>query len=419
MYQIYGLRLDPHKIDCVDRWVFAGNPFMIGESSKKSKKRILFLLCGFDFLRILASLLISTIHLIFFSIGCKRSRASSDGAPSVVLLGFGAGAEKSIFLRIKKWYRSDNVIEFSSLTKDDYFLFAPRPSFFSILSVMVGFWWRSYRVLAIHKPRYQRIDVRWFIYLSSAAYEYAVWYCWARAAKQKIQKAYVICNDLRSFALVNNDISVEYWQHGFFKKSLVFPDYSCISVMTTSDEEFVTGRVRGAVVRKVPGYDLGNFDDKMGVADLKSFIREDVKEIFIASIYGSNLFYQRVKNLLGYLQECGSYNVTVKVHPSESDSFWNIMSDRYRLQVLRADKDLVGSLRYINPDFFVSWYSTSFLDALNLGIKSLSLCTQAELGKAGLVFNLSQHVNAYDDLFLSSPNKPVLDPVKGKICDFS
>jgi len=402
LFQRYGLNLDPHNIDCFDRWAFTETPFEQEGHSGKSKKKILFEVCGSYYVRVLVSLLVSLMYLVFFSIRYNRSECVSKRGRSVLLLGFGAGAEEAIFAKLKERHRFDNVVEFAKITKGDYFSFGQRPKFFSLLVAIFRFWWRSYRVVSVHKRRVQSIGVQCFVYLSSATFEYAVWYCWAKASKGRIRKAYVICNDLRSFALVNNNIEVEYVQHGFLSKYLVFPDYDAASVMTSIDRVFVSNRVPSASVKVMPEYEMEKFYGRLLSPDLEDFIKKDVRSVFVASVYGSDFFYERVKVLFDYLIGCGSVNVTVKVHPAESNSFWYALADKYQFRLVKSGVDLIEALESVNPDLFVSWYSTSFLDALKLNIRSLSLCTQEELDNSGLVFNLSNYSNTFDDLVLPS-----------------
>lgn len=191
-----------------------------------------------------------------------------------------------------------------------------------------------------------------------------------RALHAADKEIFIACStaELPAHAACVTGFSVEYHQHGFLTRSLVFPDFAAMNALT-----MVEG---GHVASRVPGLNV-----HCQSVDIQQGSRERV--LAIASIYGKFDINPVIDLVRLALNE--KYQVVIRPHPRGEDAVWRDLRKMGGV-VIDSDGDFDAFLAKWQPAFLATWFSTTLLDGLLQGAIPVTLSA----AQPNLVFPLDQ-----------------------------
>jgi hypothetical protein len=170
--------------------------------------------------------------------------------------------------------------------------------------------------------------------------------------------------DLPAHAASVAGFSVEYHQHGFLARSLVFPDFSSMVALTNVEGAHVASRVPKLQAQCPP-----------------IEVREGPRRRVLALVgtYGEN-DSGPVNEIVRFALN-QKYQVVIRPHPLGKNLLWQDVRGM-RNVMIEADGNFDDFLAKWQPSFLVTWFSTTLLDGLLAGAVPVTLST----GRSNLVF---------------------------------
>ena len=191
-----------------------------------------------------------------------------------------------------------------------------------------------------------------------------------RALHAAEKEIFIACStaELPAHAACVVGFSVEYHQHGFLARSLVFPEFAAMNALTKVEGEHVASRVPGLRVH-------------CQSVDIQQGSRKRV--LAIASIYGKFDIIPVIALVRLALDQ--KYQVVIRPHPRGEDAVWRDLREMDGV-VIDADGDFDAFLAKWQPAFLATWFSTTLLDGLLAGAVPVTLSA----ARPNLVFPLDQ-----------------------------
>ena len=175
-------------------------------------------------------------------------------------------------------------------------------------------------------------------------------------------------SDLPAHAACIVGFSVEYHQHGFLARTLVFPDFAAMIALTEIEGAHVSSRVPGLDVH-CPSVEV-----QLGSSE---------RILAVAGTYGES-DPSPVNALVRIALEEG-YKVVIRPHPLGEDVLWQQVRGLQGVK-LEAEGNFGEFLEKWRPAFLATWSSTTLLDGLLAGAVPITLSA----GQTNLVFPFNQ-----------------------------
>lgn len=159
-------------------------------------------------------------------------------------------------------------------------------------------------------------------------------------------------------------LSVEYHQHGFLARTIVFPNFTVMHALTNVEGQHVAARIPNLKV---------------------NFPLEQIQEsscgqvLALAGTYGEN-DPRPVTELVRYAVD-RNYQVVIRPHPMGDDVLWSRVRDLHGV-IFDTEGNFNEFLTKWQPAFLATWFSTTLLDGLLNGAIPITLSA----GRSNLVF---------------------------------
>ena len=191
-----------------------------------------------------------------------------------------------------------------------------------------------------------------------------------RALRAADKEIVIACStvDLPAHAACILGIPVEYHQHGFLARTLVFPDFTTMISLTEIEGAHVASRVPGLRVQYMP-------------VEINQCSHERI--FALAGIY-LDIDIIPVVALVRFVLD-HKYQVVIRPHPQGDDAVWRDLRGIDGV-VIDTGGDFNAFLAEWQPAFLASWFSTTLLDGLLAGAVPVTLSA----ARPNLVFPLDQ-----------------------------
>lgn len=173
--------------------------------------------------------------------------------------------------------------------------------------------------------------------------------------------------DLPAYAAARAGIETVYFQHGFLRRSLVFPDFTRVIAFNVAEAEHIRSRLPAAAVT-VP---------KPTIRPLKV-----ERRLAVVGDYGDKL--DRSCGLIEFCRTAG-IDVVVRPHPADHSGYWNRWKG-IRGVSIDPDGSFDDFLERHRPCIMATWYSTTISDALLRGVVPVTL----EAEQSDVVFPVAE-----------------------------
>jgi hypothetical protein len=154
-----------------------------------------------------------------------------------------------------------------------------------------------------------------------------------------------------------------HFQHGFQRRSIVYPDFAEVYCFNRFEAEHFQARLPSSTVVIRP--------------DPVSFI-ETQRLVAISGIYGEKNEFDLCRSLIEWAQSCG-LPIVVRPHPQDFSGYWKRWAGMAGIDFMEERCDFDSFLEKVRPRFLVSWFSTTLFDALKRGSVPIALTQHADV----------------------------------------
>jgi len=293
---------------------------------------------------------------------------------SRIFVGFGAGAEESLY----NAYCSESTQPVVRISQVDVSTFGRvhRAKLGAVLRTLVRALRCATQVTQELPPSLDphRLQFRTFAAMRIGDYSFArAWFEAVRDSSKGISDVCLLAADTAAFAATDAGLRITYFQHGFIRRSLLFPDFSRVRALTKDEGEYLQVRVPQATMC-VAG-------SLVQAAELSQ------GEVLVASVYERPAEMCKVLPMLDWCSTQG-YQVRVRPHPREDRSFWTDDVRHGQFELDDTDSDFLSALERIRPRVVVSWYSTALAEALDCGIVPVTVSDESTPAVRDMVYPL-------------------------------
>lgn len=174
-------------------------------------------------------------------------------------------------------------------------------------------------------------------------------------------RVYCSTADIPAHAACLAGFRVEYWQHGFLARTLVFPRFSAMVALTAYEGRYVADRVPGLALS------LGApCTERAPVTETFAFAGDYQAPDPVPVTTIANLALAR------------GFRVVVRPHPNGFDELWSGIRGQEGV-VFDTEGRFEDFLEKWRPAFLVSWFSTTLLDGLRAGAVPITLARSTDL----------------------------------------
>lgn len=191
-----------------------------------------------------------------------------------------------------------------------------------------------------------------------------------RALHAEEPRLLIACStaDLSTHAACIVGFPVEYYQHGFLARTLIFPDIAMMLALTKIEGAHVASRVPGLLVR-YPSVLVQKSSDRRVLAIAGTYGEGDAKPV-------NTLVRSALDQKL---------QVVIRPHPLGDDKMWQDVKELKGV-IVEAKGNFDDFLIKWQPGFLASWFSTTLLDGLLAGAVPITLSDN----RPNLVFPFDQ-----------------------------
>ena len=166
--------------------------------------------------------------------------------------------------------------------------------------------------------------------------------------------------DLPAHAACLADFAVEYRQHGFLSRALVFPEFSRMIALTAFEGRYVADRVPRLVLKvDTPHTEQAPVTATLAFAG--DYVAHDPAPVVA----------------LADLALASGLRVVVRPHPRGFDELWSGIRGRDNV-VFDTEGRFEDFLEKWRPAFLASWFSTTLLDGLHAGAVPITLASSTD-----------------------------------------
>lgn len=316
----------------------------------------------------------------FKSRGVSRCKSMPGG----LFVGFGAGQEKQMFARIGE-ESGCNVVHLDQTL----------PSTFAVITrpPLIWLWRRAWDEAArvtrglrqSNLPEIKEHAQDWLTSIAIRIGTYVFFSVWAEYLPSAIRRIVFISPDTPAFAVLaaarqsNRKMTIEFWQHGLLRISVVLPKFDKVVALNKPEAEHIR------TVTGCPHVVL--------VSDRVALPLATARPILLfASVYDFVGFSKsnHVELLREVFAWAGRQNlqVIVRLHPCEEEGFWTNFASVVTID--RSGGSFEDCLERLAPKLVVSWFSTALVDALKGGVMPVLITPGSEQALADIVFPLDQ-----------------------------
>ena len=341
--------------------------------------------------------LIGCIDVTFWWRNSHKGNIKSIAIPCSIFVGFGAGPEEYMWDRFKK---ESSILSIRlDQTNPSTFGSIYRPK---IIDLLKKVWYEAKTAFEVimntELEPVRTLRVEYIINATLRLAQYAFFFQWWKGVNTDIKDLVFISPDIPAFACIDAGVStVRFWQHGLLRKSLIFPPFTSLMLLTNAEIKYYT--------KLLPVCDI--------VLDKRTLrVVNHTRTILFTSIYESSDFKKiRYLEILKSLSEWAlqkKMQIVIRKHPCETDSFWE---DNFPdIKILSLKESLDNSLLRLKPMLLITWFSTTLIDALRCNVVPVSINSMNESVVQDLIVNLREHC------LLWSENRDEIDQlVSGKI----
>lgn len=282
-----------------------------------------------------------------------RKCAADRGLPQAIFIGIGAMREQTLRENVKAQHGF--ALHFVDQRTPDGFAGLPAPGVVRV----TRHWMQSTReALAIlSKPDRDFAPMDLLSTLTMRNHELAYLLAWFGNLQDHRPDLPVFCStaDLAAHAACLTGFAVEYRQHGFLGRTLVFPRFSAMVALTAYEGRYVADRIAGLTLKV-------DAQRTTGSASSTTFaVAGDYQARDPAPV-----------SALVELAHANGFRVVVRPHPKGYDELWNWIRGRQNV-VFDTEGRFEDFLRKWQPAFVASWFSTTLLDGLLAGAVPVTL----------------------------------------------
>ena len=148
-----------------------------------------------------------------------------------------------------------------------------------------------------------------------------------------------------------------YFQHGFQRRSIVYPDFSAFYCFNRYEGEHFLSRLPKAkvIVRPEP-LDIVNTERAM----------------LIAGVYGKLRTHELSHSIIEWALKVG-LPIIVRPHPADTTDYWKRWKNRTGIRIDNEHCDFDSFLLKVRPRLVVTWFSTTLFDAIKRGAVPVTL----------------------------------------------
>jgi hypothetical protein len=291
-----------------------------------------------------------------------------------VFVGFGAGAEEAMFDRYRAESR-DAVFRTNQVDTRSW----SRLHRVGFKRAMRAFWRAHKTSLGAVRELPQAVASRRIDFLTHAAmrlgeYSYVrAWFESLRDSGTRLTEVCFLAADTSAFAASDAGMATRYIQHGFVRRSLLWPEFRVVDALTHDEACHFRRILPKARVRLV--------------ANTAFDVAELTKGVLVASVYEQLDEMRRITPFLEWARANG-WPVWVRPHPREERAFWKSHTQVDAASIQDRDASFHEAVRRLRPRFVVSWYSTALADALDCGVAPVTISDETTPAIRDMVYPL-------------------------------
>jgi hypothetical protein len=154
-----------------------------------------------------------------------------------------------------------------------------------------------------------------------------------------------------------------HFQHGFQRRSIVYPDFAEVHSFNRFEAEHFQARLPSSTVVIRP--------------DPIQFV-ETQRLVAISGIYGEINDFDLCRSFIEWAQR-RELPLVIRPHPQDFSGYWKQWAGVAGIDFMEERCDFDAFLQKVRPRFLVSWFSTSLFDALKRGSVPIALTKRAEV----------------------------------------
>lgn len=374
----------------VPLWIFASNATVAaiykGESEIFGPRGIwfrrLFNLLGLSYGAELVLTFIGVIVSTLWWFRCRNVAQIKIDA-EYLFIGFGAGSEEELLASFKNEVQAQ--VGYLNQARHESLAQVAKPK-------LSALWRNSYHeakktVRSLSQATTPIIRDHLQHWLVSAAIRFSTYLyirSWADALPSHIKKVVFIAADIPAFALLDSSaaqrITVEYRQHGFLLRSILFPPFHRLIALNSYEAKHLSACLPGSVViEKSQTIPLSTIDNQRQL-------------LLFASIYDHGVFSKadHITTINAIFQWFSTQKClpVVRPHPCETGNFWQKSCQTIALDL--SIGGFQGALENHLPLFVISWWSTCLFDALKSGVIPILIMEGSQPVLDAMVFPLAE-----------------------------
>lgn len=349
------------------------------------------------------------------SLGVARTRVT----PVELFIGFGAGPEEQMFACFQA--EGSRLVAHLDQTRPASLAMIARPT-------LLNLWRYAWKVAGVavaglqnaRNPVVHDHVLDWITAISIRIGSYIFFKAWADKLPKETRRIVFISPDIPAFAVIdakkqNPGFSVEFWQHGLLRRSVLLPKFDKVLALNRPEAEHIRFKSESSQVI-------------ITQVNLKNESLGEKSNLLFASIYDFEGFdkldhVEVLKEAFAWAAGQG-LQIVVRLHPCEKEGFWEHHFPEVRVD--RAGGQLEECLSRLAPKLVMSWFSTALIDALKLGAIPVLIIQGSEEHLEDIVFPLEKIAVRWPeeksllDHMLNEPeiyNKHVLSRQKEAFCE--
>ena len=295
--------------------------------------------------------------------------------PTTFFVGFGAGAEESLFTGYMA--RKGLPVARVDQTKVESMGQWHRVGVLQALASLMHSHTLARQAIASLPEEYGPWKVDFQTYVGMQLGYFSFVNAWFAKLKENAPGLIEVCflsPDTAAFAAINIGLPTCFLQHGLIRHSLVLPMFDQVDALTHDEITHIRRRLPTANIR-------------LARPVMTSIARRNPRCILVASVYGHHEELRRIIPVIEYMSELG-LTIYMRPHPREDREFWQSGNLPFVVKLEDSDTSFDAALERLRPSLVVSWFSTALVDALYRGIIPVSVSAGDDPNVADMVYPL-------------------------------